>query len=317
MRVWHDATDPEPITTPYGVSHAQLAFTGGTPVLVIEKDGANSTPPSYATRSSAGTWSTFHQIAHTWAAPSDAALASTRHGLRIVTSTNNASDRPVIAAWTGSGFGTPKLDIRHQRLRREDPRRMVRPERAVAGRLLECSKVTVTNYPDARHAAIVRFNGGSTPGHAPEIASGTRGTATVVWGVSQTDGETLRVAHVRLPDSTVTVGHTGTGGRVTVTGPLTCLPPVDVHIGRTHNPAKGWRFKSSTLRTPRPPRRQSTPRREAHARSAVHTDRRGDIRQERPAQDRQRVSDVQNLRHPLVSCRFAAAEAALFRIVAL
>ena len=156
----------------------------------------------------AGTWSTFHQIAHTWAAGSDAALASTRHGLRIVTSTNNASDRPVIAAWTGSGFGTPKLTSDTNGCGAKTHDGWSDP----SGRLLdaswECSKVTVTNYPDARHAAIVRFNGGSTPGHAPEIASGTRGTATVVWGVSQTDGETLRVAHVRLPDSTVTVGHT-------------------------------------------------------------------------------------------------------------
>ncbi len=248
VRVWHDTTDPEPVTTPYGISHAQLAFTGGTPVLVVEKDGAISTPPSYATRSSSGTWSAFHKIAHTWAAGSNTALATTRHGLRIVTGTNDASYRPVIAAWTGSGFGTPKLtpDTNGCGVKTHDG------SSDPSGRLLdaswECSKVTVTNYPDARHAAIVRFKPGGTPGQAPEIASGTRGIATVVWGVSQTDGEKLRVAHVRAPDSTATVGHTGTGGRVTVTGPRTCLPPVDVPIGLTHNPAKGWRFKSRTLR---------------------------------------------------------------------
>jgi hypothetical protein len=248
VRVWHGGADPEPVTTPYGVGYAQLAFAGGTPVLAIEKDGAISTPPSYATRSGAGTWSAFHQIAHTWAAGSNTALATTRRGLRMVTSTDHASYRPVIAAWTGSGFSTPKLtpDTNGCSVKTHDG------WSDPSGRLLdaswECSRLTVTNYPDARHAAIVRFGGGGTPGHAPQIASGTRGIATVVWGVSQADGETLRVARVRLPDSTVTVGRTGTGGRVTVTGPVTCLPPVDVPIRRTHRPAKGWRLESSTLR---------------------------------------------------------------------
>ena len=233
---------------PFDVDYAQLAFTGGTPVLAIEKYGAISTPPNYATRSSAGTWSTFHAVAHTWAGGGNAALATTRHGLRIVTGTNDASYRPVVAAWTGSGFGTPRMTPDTNGCGAKTHDGWSDPSGRLLDASFECSKVTITNYPDARHAAIVRFKAGGTPGYAPEIASGTRGIATVVWSVSQTGGEKLRVAHVRLPDSNVTVAHKGTGGRVTITGPRTCLPPVNVPIGWTHHPAKGWTFKTGTLR---------------------------------------------------------------------
>jgi hypothetical protein len=35
---------------------------------------------------------------------------------------------------------------------------------------------------------------------------------------------------------------------VTVTGPRSCLPPVNVHVGWTHHAASGWKFTSGTLR---------------------------------------------------------------------
>ncbi len=248
VQVWHGNVGPEPVATPFGVGYAQLAFSGSTPVLAIEKYGAITTPPYYATRSSSGTWSGFRAVASTWAAGSNAALASTRHGLRIVTGVNSASYRPAIAAWTGTGFGARTLtpDTNGCGVKTHDG--WADP----SGRLLdvswECSQVTVTNYPDALHAAILRFNGGGTPGHAPEIASGTRGIATVAWSLSGTGGQALRAARVRLPDSTLTVAHATRAGRVTVTGPRTCLPPANVTIGWTHKRRHHWKFKSGSLR---------------------------------------------------------------------
>lgn len=247
VKVWHDATGPELVTTPWAVGYAQLAFTGGKAVLAAEKYGAISTGPSYATRSS-GVWGSFHALAHTWAVGGNAALATTRHGLRIVTAINNASYRPVIASWNGTGFGTP--------VRTTDKDSCAASTHDgwadASGRLLdagyECSNVVVTNYPDARHSAIVRFRAGGTPGHQPEVASGVRGIATVVWAISKVGGETLKVAHVRLPDATVNVSKKTTSGRVTVTGPRSCLPPVNVPVRWTHSAAKGWTFKSGSLK---------------------------------------------------------------------
>ena len=191
-----------------------------------------------------------HSVAHTWSVDAGAALETTRHGLRIVSNVDNASYRPVIARWTGSGFAPRQLtpdtnscgagshDGYH------DP----------SGRLLdvswECSQVAVANYADAAHAAIVRFSGNGTPTFTPQIASGTRGIATVVWSVQGSTSHLykLRVAHVRLPDATVTVRHRGTGGTVTVTGPRSCLPPVNVHVGWTHPADANWSFLSGSFR---------------------------------------------------------------------
>jgi hypothetical protein len=217
-------------------------------VLAIEKYGAISAPLRWATRSSGGAWSSFHTLANTWTVGTNAVLETTGHGLRVVTGIDNASYRPVIAKWNGSGF---------------TPRRLTSDKNACApnthdgwadrsGRLLdvswECDDVTVTNYADAQHSAIVRFHATSTPTYAPQIASGTRGIATVAYTVQGSGGDILRAARVRLPDSTRTVKHRDTGGRVTVTGPRTCLPPSNVGIGWTHRPADGWTFKSGSLR---------------------------------------------------------------------
>jgi hypothetical protein len=249
LYVWNEgAPGSAEVTTPFGVGFAQLAFTGGKPVLAVEKYGAISAALRWATRSSGGAWSSFHTLANTWTVGTNAVLETTGHGLRVVTAIDNASYRPVIARWNGSGFTTRRLTT---------DKNSCAPNTHDgwadrSGRLLdvswECSDVTVTNYADAQHSAIVRFHVSSTPTFAPQIASGTRGIATVAYTVQGSGGDILRAARVRLPDSTRTVKHRDTGGRVTVTGPRTCLPPVNVGIGWTHRPADGWTFKSGSLR---------------------------------------------------------------------
>lgn len=247
IQVWHGSTGPETVSTPWGIGAAQLAFTGGNAVMSIEKYGSISTAPSYATRSS-GTWGGFHALAKSWAVSGNAALVTTHHGLRLVSSKNDASYRPVIASWNGTAFGTPSLttDKNSCGVNTHDG------WADASGRLLdasfECDDVTITNYPDAKHSGIVRFAAGGTPGHQPEAASGTRGIATVIWAISKTDGEVLKVAHVRLADSTVTVTTKGTPGRVSVTGPRSCLPPSNVAAGWKHSAASGWSFTGGALK---------------------------------------------------------------------
>jgi hypothetical protein len=245
---------PITVSTPFAVSYAQLAFASDTPlltpVLAIERaGGAITAAPRYATLTGVVSQISFHAVPKTWAVGTNAALETTGHGLRIVTAVDNATYRPVMARWTGSGFA---------------PRQLTADANSCApishdgwadssGRLLdvswECNNVTVTNYPDALHAGITRFGVAATPTHAPQAASGTRGIATVAYTVEDTGGgEILRVARVRLPDSIVTVSHSGTGGRVTVTGPRSCLPPVNVHVGWTHRAEANWSFLSGSLR---------------------------------------------------------------------
>ena len=238
------------VSTPFPIGHAQLAFAGGKAVLAFERYGFQTIPTRYRVSSSGGTWSPVQSVAHTWSLDSGAALETTGHGLRIVSNVDNASYRPVIARWTGSGFAPRKLTADHDSCGAGSHDGYADP----SGRLLdvsaECDRVAIANYPDAAHAAVVRFDGNGTPTFTPQIASGTRGIATVVWSVqgSTSNLYKLRVAHVRLPDPTVTVSHHATGGRVTVTGPRSCLPPVNVHVGWTHQPDANWSFLSGSLR---------------------------------------------------------------------
>jgi hypothetical protein len=234
------------VKTPFAVGHAQLAFSGTTPILAVEKYGAISTAAQYATRGATKKWSAFHAVAHTWTG-AGATLETTRHGVRIVTGVDNASYRPVIAAWHRSGFGPRRLTVDR------NPCGPSTHDGSAdrSGRLLdvswECNDVTIANYVDAQHAAVVRFHVSQTPTGTPQIASGTRGVATVVYSSQSTTAQSLRVVHVRLPGSVHSVRKAGTAGRVTVIGPRACLPPSSVRVGLSHRPAKGWRFTSGSL----------------------------------------------------------------------
>lgn len=239
---------PESVPTPFAIGFAQLAFVGDQAVLTVERYGSISTPPYYAVRSSNGTWSSFQPLANTWAVGTNVALATTAYGLRMVTAIGNASYRAVISKFKGGAFGKPRLT---------PDKNSCTPNTHdgwadASGRLLdaswECEQVAVANYPDALHPALFRLKSGGTPTYQAQIASGTRGIATLVYTVKSATANDLRVAHVLLPDSTRKVSKGGPGGRVTVAGPRSCLPPVNVKVGWTRRAARGWAFKSGALK---------------------------------------------------------------------
>jgi hypothetical protein len=236
----------ETVHTPVSAQFAELAFTGGKAVLATSKYGSIGTKILYAVRSGGGVWGTFHAVGNTRNL-AEAALETTRHGMRLIATYQGVPYRPVLSKWNGTGFPAAKFTpdscdaATHDGY--ADP----------SGRLLDVSqdcatKLAVANYADAAHPAITRFPINGTLTFVPQIASGTRGIATVVWSVLGATGHKLRVTHVRLPDPTVTKSRHGTGGRVTVTGPRSCLPPVNVHVGWSHKPDANWSFMSGSLR---------------------------------------------------------------------
>ena len=84
----------------------------------------------------------------------------------------------------------------------------------------------------------------------PQIAAGSRGIATVVWSTqtSGIDGDALHVLRVPLPDTTHTVLKHGKGGKISLIGPTTCLPPVLVHVKLGAKAAKHWTIRTRTLK---------------------------------------------------------------------
>jgi hypothetical protein len=238
---------PESVPTPWPIGYAQIAFVGGQAVLTVEKYGTIGIEPYYATRSSSGTWSSFQPVPRTWAVGTNVALATTGHGLRLVTAIGDASYKPVVSKWNGSAFGKPRRTSDTNSCTPNSHDGWADPSNRVLDVSWECEQVAVANYPDALHAAVVRLKATNTPTYQAQIASGTRGIATVAYTQQSATANDLIVAHVLLPDSTYTVSKKGAGGRVTVKGPRSCLPPVNVRVGWSRKAARGWTFKSGSL----------------------------------------------------------------------
>jgi hypothetical protein len=237
------------LTPPWPVSFAQLAFAKGKPIMTVEKDGSISPGPSYASASGSH-WSSFKPVAKTWTVGTNAALTATGHGVRLITGVNNASYRPVISKWTGNGFSHRKLTADHN---------PCAPSGHDAysdgsGRLVEvtneCSKIAVSDYPDDSHNVVLRFSGkGLVNAQTPQIASTSRGTAFVAWSVEAgSTGDLLRVVRFRLPDRTTHRSKHGSPGKVTVFGPVSCLPAVATPVRVKAHHASGWTVSSTSLR---------------------------------------------------------------------
>jgi hypothetical protein len=236
------------VHTPFGLGYASLAVSRRTVMLTASDGTTIGQPAAYATRSVTGKWSRFRNVRKTWTVAQNTPIVATRHGLRLIAATNNASYRPVIAKWLGRRFSTPRLTAD----RSPCARSLHDASTDASGRLLDVAqecKVTITSYPDAAHAAILRFGIKGVPTNTPQIAAGQRGIATVAWSVeSKRGGSILRAQHVALPDVATSKTAHSRGGRVFVLGPRSCLPPVDANVAMYAHPTKGWRVAARSFR---------------------------------------------------------------------
>jgi hypothetical protein len=236
------------VVTPYSVGEAELAFTGTTPVIATQEAGSISVPAGY-TDYVHGSWSAVHNVADTWTAGARVGLAETRTGLRLTASVANSSYQPVISTWTGTGFSKPTKTGDHNSC---DPRSHDTVTDA-SGRLAdisyECSDIAVTNLPDTRHAAVVRFAAGGTINATdPRFATTPRGNAFAVWSIAAGTSDRLLMVPVLLPDLRTTTTATSSAGSVVVTGPVSCLPADDISVAVKGTPATNWQVSQQTLK---------------------------------------------------------------------
>jgi len=177
-------------------------------------------------------------------------MAETTSGIRLIASENNASYHPVVSRLSNAGWSKPALtgDVSNCS---PDSHDVVAD---ASGRLADASDscasyITVANLADTRHAALFRFAVPTTmAGGTPQLTTSPSGRGWVAWSVESTDGDKLFVAPLVLPGLDHTSTASGTHGRVTVTGPTSCLPPVDVAVGVAGKPASGWRVASKSLK---------------------------------------------------------------------
>jgi hypothetical protein len=238
------------VTPPFAVGFAQLAFSKGTPVLTVEKDGAITTGPSYAS-ASGSRWSSFKPVTKTWAVGTNADLTATRHGLRLITSVNDAGYHPVISKWTGKRFTRRKLTADNSNCTPVGHDAYTDASGRLVDVTTECDKkLAIADFPNDSQAAMLRIPTKGLPaGGTAQIATTARGFGFVAWSVeSGSTGDLLRVVRVLLPDRTTSKHKHSSAGTVTVFGPMSCLPPVSTLVRVRARHAHGWTVSGESLR---------------------------------------------------------------------
>jgi hypothetical protein len=247
-----DINNPESgdfaLKPPYLVGGAQLRFHGSQAVLAVQKAGAVTSPVGYASESN-DHWSKFHLIKHTWTSDANIGLAGTTSGVRLVTSIGNADYWPVMWSWNGSTFTAATQTGDRNDCTPSSHDLVADSSGRAADVSVECSDLAIANLPDTRHAAVVRFKvPGTFAGGYPQLTTSPRGTGWVAWSVESKTGDKLLAAPILLPGRDVTVTGTGRGNAVSVTGPQSCLPPVNIGVGVHGNPGNGWHVVSKSLK---------------------------------------------------------------------
>jgi hypothetical protein len=238
---------PDDRTAPWPVDDAWLAFAGSTPVLAVSRYGSISEPIRYAS-SPGGTWTSFAPVANTWNV-GGAGLVSTTRGVRLVASEGNAGYRPVVSLFANGRFGTPRLIGDGSTCATTSHDLVTDASGRVADVGNECGRITVANLPATTKAALARFAAGDTvAGGPPQITTTGRGAGWVAFGTLSSSATKLKVVPVMLPALTTTKGRTGAAGKVTVRGPVSCLPAVQTPVGVSAKPASGWKVKATTLK---------------------------------------------------------------------
>ena len=237
-----------PVTAPFLVGNASLAFQGSQPVLLVGKAGSISDQLYYASGNPMGG---FKPLRKTWTTGLSNDVVGTSRGVRAIASEDEAGYRPVVAKWTGSSFSKPRLigentscpGLFHDLVSDASGR--------VADVVQRCGKVVIYNLPDTENAAMASFPTGGTDssGEGAQITTQARGYGWVAWSIlSPTQvGNRLQVRAVRLPALMIQKSQNANPGKVTVKGPASCLPVVSVRAKVSVKAGRGWNVGSKSL----------------------------------------------------------------------
>jgi hypothetical protein len=237
---------PQKVKTPYWPGHAVIAFSGSAAVLAVDKYGSVTQPVAYARQSGAG-WTGFTSIAKTWNT-AGFGMASTNSGVRLIATESNPNYYPVVSRLTSSGFATPTLTGDTNNCSPSTHDVVADASGRLADVSEECSQLAVANLPNTLRAAIFRFNvHGTFAGGDPQLTTSPSGHGWVAWSIESATGNKLLVAPLLLPGLDITSAAASAHGRVTVTGPASCLPPVDIPVGVAGKPAAGWLVAAKSL----------------------------------------------------------------------
>lgn len=243
--------DPVVVKTPYSVGFAHVAFAHATPIIAITKYGAIGQPAAYSSMPG-HTWPAFKNVPRTWTVGEDIGLTATSSGVRLITEVGNADYSPVVAKWNGHGFAARTLTGDHDNSHPTTHDVVADASGRMADVSVEGPQLAVDNFADTTHATIQRFSlhNATVAGGNPQIGTTPRGEAWVAWSVEATPagtGNKLLLVPFRLPGGHQLVSKHGRHGRITVTGPTSCLPADTISVGVSGHPKHGWHVSARHL----------------------------------------------------------------------
>ena len=237
---------PVTLTTPFSPGYADLAFSGATPVIAIEKYGSITDAPQY-THGVGGGFAAWSPLGTDWSG-ANVGLVATKTGVRAISTVGNSDYWPVVAKYSASSgkFGKSALtgDTNNCSPTTHDL------GTDASGRLvdvsIECSTLAIASLPDTASAGLFRIPvAGTFAGIKPQIASNPRGDGVVVWAVESLnpgDGDSLYFNRILLPGKDYSVRHSG----VVITGPMSCQPASTIAVSVKGSKA-GWKVASAGL----------------------------------------------------------------------
>jgi hypothetical protein len=246
---------PVTVHTPFYIERAQVAWDHGKAIIAIAKGGSTIGEPAFYSASSGTTFPAFKSVKNTWTVGTDVGLVKAGSHVRLVAAVGNASYEPAVATWTGSSFTKAKSNGDHGSHGKYPGSHDVNTD--PSGRMVDAEDengvIAVSNYANDKTAAVYRFStGGTDAGPQPQIATTSRGNGWVLWAVEDSAsggyGDFLRVVPIRLSDTHQTAQKHGKHGRVTLTGPSSCLPAVSISDHVKGAPKHGWKVTKKTVK---------------------------------------------------------------------
>jgi hypothetical protein len=240
---------PATFKRPYFVGNAQLADNGKQTVLTTSQYGSLSGKVSVSSKASGGShWGAFKKISGSYTLGGAEQLRTAGRHIVMMGASEKDLYLPYSWKWNGKSFGNPRSTGDHNNLGSIDL------YSDGSGRLVsvmgEVGGLMVSNFGSGSHAARFMMKVKDTYAGGPaQISTSAGGRGFLIWSIERTGvpGQILKAQAISLPALTRTVHKSGHAGRVSLTGPATCLPATKVHVGVTGRAAKGWKVVSRTM----------------------------------------------------------------------
>jgi hypothetical protein len=244
------SSTPTALQRPYFIGNAQLADNGQQTIMTTSQYGSLSGKVSMTSKGSgASTWKPFSNVAHSYTGGNIEQLRVASGHIWMLSMSDRALYTPYLWRWNGSSFGTPTATGDHHDVSSFDA------FSDASGRLVnvstEVGHLAVSNFGTGQKAVIFNLPVRETyAGGVAQISTSASGRGWVVYSV-QTDtttGDFLYAQQIHLSALTKTVHASGAAGRLSLTGPRSCLPMTTVPVKVAGHAAPHWKVVSTRLR---------------------------------------------------------------------